>query len=102
MKSFTIHLDRNDRSVILDIFKSDLAELTLDEDELIARCAVVSGETEDGFRFSLAEAPALLLMHTMIVYAERLQEVGSNRSFPLLNLTKQMFTAFTNKTEHDF
>ena len=102
MKTFTIHLDRNDRSVIIDIFKSDLKELNLDDYEFVARYAIISGETEDGFRFCLEDKTALLLMHTMIVYAKRLQEAESNHSFPLLDLAEQMFTAFTDKTEHDF
>lgn len=107
MKLFSVNLPSDDLAMVIDTLKDDLTELCLDEDELLARCAVVSARVVNNGQkayvsFELTDEQALLLMQTLIIYSERMAEAGDDRDGPFLFFARQMFTPFTGKTHYDF
>lgn len=107
-KRFTVSLSDEDMEMVAESLYEDIAELCLSGDEIIIRSTVFNAyhlyETHKRRQvsFELTDASALLLMQTLLIYAERCAEAGDDRQWAYFDFAKQMFTPFTGKDEHSF
>lgn len=104
MKLFSVCLPSDGIKCVVDLFKDDLTELCLDEDELLLRCAVVNAYRPNiGYiSFELTDKQALLLMQTLFIYSSRMAEAEDDRQYPLFDFAVRLFAPLTGKTHHDF
>lgn len=104
MKLYHVCIPADDIKCIVNIFKDDLTELCLEEDELLCRCAVVTAfrENQNYISFELTDKQALILMQTLFIYSDRLAEAGDKRQYALFDFAVRLFTPLTEKTIYDF